>query len=112
MADSRRNFVYGLHAVNAVLERAPERLLELWVAQPRDDARTRQLNERAQSAGVRVQSIGSEALAKLVGDVAHQGAVAAVRPLKAWDEHESARRIKSSGGGSLAVGARRGHRSA
>ena len=31
VADSRRNFVYGLHAVNAVLERAPERLLELWV---------------------------------------------------------------------------------
>ena len=26
-------------------------------------------------------------LAKLVGEVAHQGAVAAVRPLKGWDEH-------------------------
>src|ERR1700678_827524 len=88
MADSRRNFVYGLHAVNAVLERSPERLLELWVAQPRDDARIRQLNERAQSAGVRAQSVGSEALAKLVGDVVHQGVVASVRPLKGWDEHE------------------------
>jgi hypothetical protein len=29
VADSKRNFVYGLHAVNAVLERAPERVLEL-----------------------------------------------------------------------------------
>jgi 23S rRNA (guanosine2251-2'-O)-methyltransferase len=88
VADSRRNFVYGLHAVNAVLERSPERLLELWMAQPRNDARTRQLNERAQSAGVRVQSVGSEALAKLVGDVVHQGVVGSVRPLKSWDEHE------------------------
>ena len=52
MADSKRNFVYGLHAVNSVLERAPERLLELWVAQPRDDARTRELRQRAQNAGV------------------------------------------------------------
>jgi 23S rRNA (guanosine2251-2'-O)-methyltransferase len=76
VADSKRNFVYGLHAINAVLERAPERLLELWLAQPRDDARTRVLRERAQAAGVRV------------GEVAHQGAVAAVRPLKAWDEHD------------------------
>jgi 23S rRNA (guanosine2251-2'-O)-methyltransferase len=88
VADSKRNFVYGLHAINAVLGRAPERLLELWLAQPRDDARTRELKERAQTAGVRVQTVSNEALAKLVGEVAHQGAVAAVRPLKAWDEHD------------------------
>ncbi len=88
MADSKRNFVYGLHAINAVLERAPERVLELWLAQPRDDARSRDLRERAQTAGLRVQSVAAEALTKLVGDVAHQGAVAAVRPLKAWDEHD------------------------
>jgi 23S rRNA (guanosine2251-2'-O)-methyltransferase len=88
VADSKRNFVYGLHAINAVLERAPERVLELWLAQPRDDVRSRDLRERAESAGLRVQSMGAEALAKLVGDVAHQGAVAAVRPLKPWDEHD------------------------
>jgi 23S rRNA (guanosine2251-2'-O)-methyltransferase len=88
VADSKRNFVYGLHAVGAVLERAPERLLELWVAQLRDDARTRDLRERAAIAGIRVQSVDAEVLAKLVGDVAHQGAVAAVRPLKVWDEHD------------------------
>jgi 23S rRNA (guanosine2251-2'-O)-methyltransferase len=88
VAESKRNFVYGLHAINAVLERAPERLLELWVAQPRDDARTRELRERAEAAGVRPQTVGGEALAKLVGEVAHQGAVAAVRPLKGWDEHD------------------------
>jgi 23S rRNA (guanosine2251-2'-O)-methyltransferase len=88
VADSKRNFVYGLHAVSAVLERAPERLLELWMAQPRDDSRTRDLRDRAERAGVRVQSVGGEVLTKLVGEVAHQGAVAAVRPLKAWDEHD------------------------
>lgn len=88
MADSKRNLVYGLHAVNAVLERSPERVLELWIAQPRHVARLDELTERAQAAGVRVQSVGGEVLAKLVGDVIHQGAVAAVRPLKAWDEHD------------------------
>jgi 23S rRNA (guanosine2251-2'-O)-methyltransferase len=88
VADSKRNFVYGLHAVNAVLERAPERLLELWIAQPRDDVRARELRDRAQALGIRVQSAAGEALAKLVGDVAHQGAVAAVRPLRTWDERD------------------------
>jgi 23S rRNA (guanosine2251-2'-O)-methyltransferase len=83
-----RDFVYGLHAVDAVLERAPERLLELWLAEPRDDARIRDLKERAQAAGVAVQTAGSAALARLVGDVAHQGAVAAIRPLRPLDEHD------------------------
>ncbi|HXI78795.1 MAG TPA: 23S rRNA (guanosine(2251)-2'-O)-methyltransferase RlmB [Steroidobacteraceae bacterium] len=98
MAESKRNFVYGLHAVNAVLERAPERLLELWMAQPRDDARARALRDRAQHAGVRIQSVGGEVLAKLVGEVAHQGAVAAVRPLKAWDEHDLMQGLSQTAG--------------
>lgn len=88
MADPKRHFVYGLHAIGAVIERSPERLLELWVAQPRDDLRVRELKERARAVGVSVQSVGVEVLAKLVGDVAHQGAVAAVRPLKSWDEQD------------------------
>lgn len=88
MAETKRNLVYGLHAISAVIERAPERLLELWIAEARDDARMRSLRERAAAAGVRVQAAGHEALARLAGDVAHQGAVAAVRPLKAWDERD------------------------
>jgi 23S rRNA (guanosine2251-2'-O)-methyltransferase len=88
VAESKRNFVYGLHAVNAVLERAPERVLELWIAQPRVVGRLNELKDRAQHAGVRVQSVGGEALAKLVGEVAHQGAVAAVRPLQTWNEQD------------------------
>jgi 23S rRNA (guanosine2251-2'-O)-methyltransferase len=90
VAESKRNLVYGLHAIGAVIERAPERLLELWVAQPRDDARARHLIERAQAVGVHVQAVGNEALVKLVGAVVHQGAVAAVRPLKLWDEQDLA----------------------
>lgn len=101
VAESKRNFVYGLHAVNAVLERAPERLLEIWVAQPRDDARIHELRDRAQNVGVSVQLVGGDALAKLVGEVAHQGAVAAVRPLKAWDEHDLIQGISQISGDPL-----------
>ena len=89
MADSKRNLIYGLHAVSAALERAPERVLELWIAQPRDaQARMSELKERAERAGVHVHAVASDALAKLVGDVVHQGAVAAMRPAKGWDEHD------------------------
>lgn len=88
MADSKRNFVYGLHAVNAALERSPERVLEMWLAGARDDARARELKARAETAGLHIHAASDEALAKLVGYVAHQGAVVAMRPLKPWDEHD------------------------
>lgn len=88
VADSRRNLLYGLHAINAVLSRSPERLLEIWLAQPRDDVRARELKRNAEIAGVHLHAATSEALAKLVGDVNHQGAVAAIRPLKPWDESD------------------------
>jgi 23S rRNA (guanosine2251-2'-O)-methyltransferase len=102
VADPRRNWVYGLHAVGAVLERAPERLLELWVAQPRDDARARQLRERAEALGIHVQAATAESLARLVGDVAHQGVAAAVRPRKPWDDHDLAASLSQMGAGSAA----------
>jgi 23S rRNA (guanosine2251-2'-O)-methyltransferase len=35
-----------------------------------------------------VHAVGADALSKLVGDVVHQGVVAAIRPLKPWDEHD------------------------
>jgi 23S rRNA (guanosine2251-2'-O)-methyltransferase len=88
VADTKRTLVFGLHAIGAVIERAPERLLQLWIAEARKDMRALDLRARAEAIGVRVQTAGSEALANLVGDVAHQGAVAAVRPLKPWDERD------------------------
>jgi 23S rRNA (guanosine2251-2'-O)-methyltransferase len=48
----------------------------------------RSLRADAQAVGVHVQTVAGEALTKLVGDVAHQGAVAAVRPLKPWDDDD------------------------
>lgn len=103
VAESKRNFVYGLHAIDAIVERAPERLLELWIAQPRGDARTRSLKERAEAAGVSVQSASGDALTKFVGEVAHQGVVAAVRPLKPWDEHDLLEHLNRLGGDTLGV---------
>jgi 23S rRNA (guanosine2251-2'-O)-methyltransferase len=88
VADSKRNFVYGLHAVSAAIERAPERVLEMWLASPRDDVRARNLRAQAATAGLHIHDASAEALSKLVGDVVHQGAVVAMRPLKAWDEHD------------------------
>jgi 23S rRNA (guanosine2251-2'-O)-methyltransferase len=87
VADGARHWVYGLHAVQAVLERSPERILELMLSAAREDQRLGLLRERAQALGLRVQAVTNEALLKLVGDVTHQGALAVVRPLHPLDEN-------------------------
>jgi 23S rRNA (guanosine2251-2'-O)-methyltransferase len=96
VADSKRNLVYGLHAVSAALERAPERVLEMWLASPRDDARARDLRAHAATAGLHIHAASADALSKLVGDVVHQGAVVAMRPLKPWDEHDLTKALSGS----------------
>jgi len=83
-----------LHAINALLERSPERILEIWLAQPRDDARVRELKRTAEIVGLHVHAASVDALVKLVGDVNHQGAVAAIRPLKPWDENDLAQALE------------------
>jgi 23S rRNA (guanosine2251-2'-O)-methyltransferase len=90
-----------LHAINAVLLRSPQRLLEIWLAQARDDARIRELRRNAEVAGVHLHAATVEALVKLVGNVNHQGAVAAVRPLKPWYESDLADAIPSMTGDAL-----------
>lgn len=69
-----------------MLERAPERILEMWVAQDRADPLSRRWRERAAQAGVHVHLVTAAALHKLAGEASHQGVVASVRPLKEWDE--------------------------
>ena len=87
VADATRQTVHGLHAVDALLDRAPERVLELWVAAARDDRRMRELKQRAEALGLRVQSATPQTLATLAGAGAvHQGVVAAIRPNPPWDE--------------------------
>ncbi len=86
MADPSRHLVYGLHAVQAVVQRAPERILELWVREERGDARMRELVEQARAAGLQVQPASAATLEKLATGGVHQGVVARVRPPAAWDE--------------------------
>jgi len=44
---------------------------------------------------VSVQSVHMDVLTKLVGETAHQGAVAALRPLKSLDEHDLIRMLEA-----------------
>lgn len=78
--------VYGLHAVRVMLERHPERVVEVRLSERRDDPRVRRIEELARQHNRPVQRVDAHALKQMLGDVAHQGVVAEVMPMPAWTE--------------------------
>ena len=78
--------VYGIHAVHAMLEKHTDRVVSLRVSERRDDPRIRQIEELAKKHNKSVQRMDPHALKQLLGDVAHQGVLAEIIPLSAWDE--------------------------
>ncbi len=78
--------VYGVHAVHALLERSPDRVTAVFVAERRDDARARALTALAAKAGRPVKRATAQQLTQWFGEAAHQGVYAEVQPLQPWTE--------------------------
>ena len=70
---SNKRLIYGFHAVNARLWQNPKSLLELYVQEGKNDARTREVLEQAAKRGVRVHFADAERLAAICKNARHQG---------------------------------------
>jgi 23S rRNA (guanosine2251-2'-O)-methyltransferase len=80
--------IYGLHAVRVMLERHPERVNAVRLAERRDDPRVREIEELAKRHNLPIQRVDAHALKQQLGDVTHQGVVAEITPLPPWTEDE------------------------
>lgn len=83
---SDHEYVYGVHAVQAMLARSPKRVKQLMLVRGRLDARAQALLDLADSVGVGVQRVAPDDLDKLVDGVVHQGVIASVTPSQMWSE--------------------------
>jgi len=80
--------IYGLHAVRVMLQKHPERVSTVRVAERRDDPRVREIDELARRSQIPVQRVDAQVLRQKVGDVSHQGVAADVSPLPPWSEDD------------------------
>lgn len=80
--------IFGLHAVRIMLERHPERVRTVRLAERRDDLRLRAIEELARNQQRPVERVDAHALKKLLGEVVHQGVAADITPLPPWGEDE------------------------
>lgn len=79
--------IYGLHAVQAYLDRHPEGVLEIFLLKSRDDERLNTLINALRPLGLALQWRERQQLDELAGDSHHQGVVARVREQAPGDEH-------------------------
>jgi len=80
-------FVFGWHAVEAVLKREPERLQQVWIQTGRQDKRVKSIADTLDSLGVRWKVVHRRELDERVSGV-HQGIVAAVSESREWTEDD------------------------
>lgn len=87
MAENKSHYVYGLHAVQAVLEREPELVSKVWIENSRRDDKVKRVLQLAHDANVKPERVKRDVLNKLVGETAnHQGVVALSKDIPAGNE--------------------------
>ena len=80
--------IYGLHAVRALLLRAPQRVVRVYLQQGRDDQRVVEIESLARQSQRQIERVDASRLRGWVGEVAHQGVVADIEPLPPVSEDE------------------------
>lgn len=83
---SESEWVYGLHAVQALLKSAPQRVQELFLLHGRNDQRLQKIASAAQSNDIHCQFVNRTKLDELVDEENHQGVVARCTPGETHDE--------------------------
>ena len=78
--------VYGLHSVRALLERAPQRVVRVYLQQGRADERAAEIETLARAAGCSLERVDAKRLQGWLGDAAHQGVLAEIEPLAPLSE--------------------------
>ncbi|CAI0940310.1 23S rRNA (guanosine(2251)-2'-O)-methyltransferase RlmB [Serratia ficaria] len=80
--------IYGIHAVKALLERDPQRFLEVFILKGRDDRRLQPLIAELEATGIVIQVANRQWLDEKVEGAVHQGIIARVREGRQYQEND------------------------
>lgn len=83
---SGKQIIYGLHAVQALLDKEPDSLTAVWLDRGRQDKRIQAIFNQAKKVGVTINKVERKELDELCGHSQHQGVAAESQVSGAWDE--------------------------
>jgi len=81
-------YVFGLHAVDALLNKQPERVIRLCVYEERDDKKLHALMSLAKKLGIPVCPASRKELDNMIQDANHQGVIAFCRESRVYAESD------------------------
>ena len=80
--------VFGIHAINALIEKSPERFIELWLLKGREDDRLMPIINLAKKYGISLQVAQRKVLDDKCEGEQHQGVVARIQAGKGYNEND------------------------
>jgi 23S rRNA (guanosine2251-2'-O)-methyltransferase len=83
-----KSYVFGMHAVTALLTKQPDRVIQLYVQKERHDQKIQQLVELAKQLHLQVELIPRHELDKATHNAVHQGIAALCHKAKAFTEND------------------------
>mgnify|MGYP000176538586 CR=1 FL=1 len=95
--------VFGIHAINELLKRAPERFIELWLLKGREDDRLMPIIHLARKYGISTQFVNRKVLDEKCEGEQHQGILARVTPGKTYTEAEDLIAAMEAGNGRIEI---------
>lgn len=78
----RTEQIFGLHAVNQMLETSPDRILNIWIQQAINSESVRSLHEVINNLGLSVQIVPRATLSRMTKNQNHQGVIIEIKPAK------------------------------
>lgn len=94
---SKTQVIFGFHAVEAVLSKSPERIIEVFVLKARSDERLNSVISSLRKEGVSVQFMNKKALDDKSRGEQHQGLIARVKPTPQLNESDLDLIVESKG---------------
>lgn len=88
--------IYGIHAINALLEKEPQRIVEVFMLKERQDKRLLTLVTQLEESGVSIQTVSKQWLDKQSENATHQGILARVKPGRQFQENDLPEILKQS----------------
>ncbi|WP_019613656.1 23S rRNA (guanosine(2251)-2'-O)-methyltransferase RlmB [Psychromonas ossibalaenae] len=85
---SKSELLYGIHAVDALLEKQPERFIEVYALKGRDDERLNSIIAKLNEWGISVQLMHRKSMDEKSQGEQHQGIIARVKAAKVLTDND------------------------
>lgn len=80
--------IYGIHAIKALLQREPQRFLQVFTLKGREDRRLQEIIDQLQQQGITTQPAQRQWLDTQAAGGIHQGIIAKIRPGRHYQEND------------------------